>query len=343
MSVLDDLKMIHERDAQDALGVAENQWQQLLHNFELPDIEGDFKNVVYAGMGGSSLSAWLSQAWPGHSLPFEVCKTYDIPQYVSEKTLFIASSFSGNTEETLSALAQAEGKAAKIVVISSGGKLAEIAKEKQYPLALLPQISQPRYATLAILKALVVILVAAGSCDQSKINELETYAKELEPLLKTYRADVPTENNPAKQLALELAGSSPVIYASSLFAGVAYKWKISINENAKNVAWYGVYPEFNHNEFLGWSSHPVDKPYKVVNLISNLDHPQIQKRFEVTEKMLSGKKPSAEVVNLQGESMLQQMIYGTTFGDFVSLYLALLNGLNPSPVDLIEKLKAELA
>lgn len=343
MSILDDLKMIHERDAQDALGVAEGQWQQLLHNFDIPAIEGDFNNIVYAGMGGSSLSASLSQTWPGHKLPFEICRTYDIPAYVGEKTLFIAASFSGSTEETLSALAQAEAKGATIVCISSGGKLSEIAEAKSYPLAKLPAISQPRYATLAILKAIVQIMIATGQCDASKATDLENLAKELEPNLKKFRADVPTDQNPAKQLALELAGSSPVIYSSSLFAGVAYKWKISINENAKNVAWYGIYPEFNHNEFLGWSSHPIDKPYKIINLISSFDHPQIKKRFEITERMLSGKKPSAEVVNLQGDTILSQMIYGTTFGDFVSLYLALINGLNPSPVDLIQKLKAELA
>ncbi len=343
MSVLDDLKMIHERDAQDALGVAENQWQQLLHNYDIPVIEGDFSNIVYAGMGGSALGALLVQTWPGVNLPFEVCRNYDIPEYVGPKTLFFAASFSGNTEETLNCLAQAEQKGAKIVVLASGGTLAQIAEEKGYVFARLPVITQPRYGALYVLRAILDVFEASGFVNSEKIDELEEVAKNLELILRQYRADVPTDQNPAKQLALELAGSSPVIYSSSLFAGVAYKWKISINENAKNIAWYGIYPEFNHNEFLGWSSHPVDKPYKVVNLVSSLDHPQIQKRFDVTEKMLSGKKPAAEVVNLQGSTVLEQMVYGTTFGDFVSLYLALLNGLNPSPVDLIQKLKAELA
>lgn len=342
MSALDDLKMIHDRDAQDALGIAEKQWRQLQENYNLPKIEGHFSNIVYAGMGGSSLSAWLAQTWPGISLPYEICRTYNIPKYVDEKTLFICCSFSGSTEETLSALAEAEAKNARIVVITSGGKLEEVARAKSYPLAKLPEISQPRYASLAILKALVEVLIAAGLQDVSKKVELEELAKQLEPQLKLYRADVPTDQNPAKQLALELAGSTPVVYASTLLGGVAYKWKISLNENAKNVAWYGIYPEFNHNEFLGWSSHPVDKPYKIINLISSFDHPQIKKRFEVSERMLSGKKPAAHNVDLRGETLLQQMIYGTTFGDFVSLYLALLNGLNPSPVDLIQKLKAEL-
>lgn len=167
-------------------------------------------------------------------------------------------------------------------------------------------------------------------------------ADKLKPALEIFRPDVPTDKNPAKQLALELMGSSVVVYASSLFFPVAYKWKISINENAKNIAWCDAYPEFNHNEFLGWTSHPVDKPYKVVDLRSSFDHPQITKRFEITDRMLSGKRPSAHIVQLNGDSVLEQMLYGTAFGDFVSLYLALLNGLNPTPVELISKLKAEL-
>ncbi|MCA9330394.1 SIS domain-containing protein, partial [Candidatus Saccharibacteria bacterium] len=217
MSVLDDLKMIHERDAQDALGVALNQWQQLKETYNLPQIEGHFDNIVYAGMGGSSLSASLSQTWPGHKLPFEVCRTYDIPSYVTNRTFFICCSFSGNTEETLSALAQAEAKNAVIVVITNGGKLAEIAQTKGYPLAKLPNIPQPRYATLAILKAVVEALAAASLCDSSCVTDLEDYAEELKTQLDKYRPDVPTASNPTKQLAQELVGSSVVVYASSLF------------------------------------------------------------------------------------------------------------------------------
>lgn len=343
MSALDDLKMIHERDAQDALGVAGHQWEQLLHEFDIPESNVEISNIVYAGMGGSSLSALLSKTWPGYDRPFEVCRDYSIPSYVGPKTLFIAASFSGNTEETLSALAEAEAKGAVIAVIASGGTLAEIAKDKGYPLALLPPISQPRYATLCIWKALTQVLAAYGLTDPANKTLLEEHAHQLEKILQNYKADVPTEQNPAKQLALGLMGSSPVVYASSQFFPVAYKWKISFNENAKNVAWAGEYPEFNHNEFLGWSSHPVDKPYKVIDLRSSLDHPQVKKRFEISDRLLSGKRPAAQVVELQGDTVLEQMLYGTTFGDFVSLYLALLNGLNPSPVDLIEKMKAELA
>lgn len=139
--MLDDLKYIHEKDAQDALGIAERQWQQLEYEFAVDfGNVGDktYDNVVLGGMGGSALAALIGTTWPGLSVPFQIVRDYDIPEYVSEKTLFIASSYSGNTEETLSALEQAEAKNATVVVIAYGGKLEEIAAQKQYPFLKLP-------------------------------------------------------------------------------------------------------------------------------------------------------------------------------------------------------------
>src|SRR3989344_6803304 len=127
--MLDDLKFIHQRDGQDALGIAQRQLQQLEHPFEIKGddlLATDIQNVVYAGMGGSALAALLAKSWPGCKLAFEVCRQYQIPAYVSSNTLFIAASYSGNTEEALEALATAEAKSARIVVIASGGKLQEI-------------------------------------------------------------------------------------------------------------------------------------------------------------------------------------------------------------------------
>ena len=121
---------------------------------------------------------------------------------------------------------------------------------------------------------------------------------------------------------------------------LAYKWKISFNENAKNIAWCNQLPEFNHNEFMGWSSHPVDKPYKVIDLRSSLEHERVQRRFEVSDRLLSGKRPAAHVVQVQGETLLEQMV-GLWLGICDALY-GNRNGLNPSPVTLIEKFKKEL-
>lgn len=339
--MLDDLKYIHQRDGQDALGIAERQAGQLEHKFEVPKIEGDFQNIVFAGMGGSALPALISTSWPGHKVPFEICRNYNIPSYVSNKTLFIAASYSGNTEETLSALAEAEAKGAAIAVFSSGGQLEEIASQKGYPFVKIPKAEQPRYAVFYMLVALINILQSAGLQDDVSA-QLADGATFLREAVKDWVATVPTDKNPAKKLAMEAAGKSGVIYAGPLLAPAAYKWKISFNENAKNVAWWGVYPEFNHNEFIGWSSHPTQKPYTVIDLRSNLEHPRIQKRFELSDRLLSGQRPAAQAVEVQGENILEQLLWAIAFGDFVTIYLAMLNGVNPAPVDLVEKFKKEL-
>jgi glucose/mannose-6-phosphate isomerase len=342
--MLDDLKLIHERDAQDTLGIAEKTWQQLGADFVFePAFQraNDILNVVYGGMGGSALAALLAQSWPGLSVPFEVVRNYDIPEYVGDKTLFIACSYSGNTEETVEAIHQAAAKGAQIAVIAGGGKLVDIAREKGYPLTLLPKVEQPRYAVFSNLKALACLLDQAGLLNED-ISELTTAGEFLRDKVQAWLPTVPTDNNPAKQLAQECIGKSVVIYGGPKFAPAAYKWKISFNENAKQVAWWGQYPEFNHNEFIGWSKQPVDKPYTVIDLRSSLEHPQVQKRFEVSERLLSGMRPAPIVVQAEGETLLEQLVWVVNLGDFVTLYTGILNGLNPAPVDLVEKFKKEL-
>ncbi len=343
--MLDDLKIIDDKDSEDTLGIVARQWQQLDHEFGEINIDGqNIENIVYSGMGGSALAALVSYSWPGYSVPFEVVRNYDIPRYVSNKTLFIASSYSGNTEETLSALNQAEQKGAKICIIAFDGKLSQIAKEKNYPLASIPDVNQPRYAVLANLKALVTILGSAGQIDgQKAIKELDRTKQFLQQQANKWQATVPTSENLAKKIAIEAAGKSVVIYAGPKLSPAAYKWKISFNENAKQIAWWNQYSEFNHNEFMGWSEQPPIKPYLVVDLRSNLEHPQIQKRFELSAKLLSGKRPDPIVVNVEGESLIEQILYASMLGDFTSIYSAILSGINPAPVDLIEKFKKELA
>ncbi|HEX5395060.1 MAG TPA: bifunctional phosphoglucose/phosphomannose isomerase [Candidatus Saccharimonadales bacterium] len=344
--MLDDLKFIHHRDGQDALGIAEKQYQQLLHsfdtaNFHLPTTS--YQNVVFAGMGGSALAALVAKVWPGCKVPYEVCRQYVAPGYVSAGTLFIAGSYSGNTEETLAALADAEAKGAQIAVIAGGGKLKEIAVQKNYPFLVLPDTSQPRYSVMAGLKALTLLLETANLTAQTRTAEaMGQAAGFLQHSSGAWLPAVPSSQNPAKKLALELAGKSPVVYAGPLLATAAYKWKISFNENAKNVAWWNELPEFDHNELIGWSSHPTSKPYEVIELRSNLEHPRVQKRFAIGEKVLSGLRPAPNVVQVQGDNPLEQLLWAINFGDFVSIYLALLNNVNPTPVELVEKFKSEL-
>lgn len=342
--MLDDLKYLHDHDKADALGDVEKQYQQLLQPFD--DVfqdQIDVDNIVYAGMGGSALAALLSQTWPGHSKPFEVVRGYDIPDYVGERTYFIAASYSGNTEETLSALEQAEAKGAQIAVISGGGKLADIAREKNYPFALLPKATQPRYAALYNLKAMVVLLDQAGLlANANAVSEIEAAAAFLQTAVEPWLPTVPAASNQAKQIALDVIGKSAVIYAGSKLWPAAYKWKIGFNENAKHVAWWNQYPEFNHNEFMGWAEQPIDKPYAVIDLRSNLEHPRVQQRFEVSERLLSGRRPAPIVVDVKGDTLLEQLLWSVALGDFVSIYTALASGINPGTSDFVEKFKQEL-
>ena len=341
--MLDDLKYIHTKDSSGALQVASHVAEQLRRKFEPVKLNKDVDNVVYAAMGGSALAARLSVTWPKYKVPFEIVTDYHIPAYANEKTLVIAASYSGNTEETISAFHEAIKAKTELVVIAGGGKLQELAKEYNVPFILLPSASQPRFAALYCFKALIDILESVGFVHTKDMDtELFAAADFLDESIKNWVADVPVLKNPAKQLALEIAGTSPVIYAGTTLWPAAYKWKISFNENAKNVAWCNSYPEFCHNEFIGWASHPVEKPYSIIDLRSNFDNERIIKRFNIVDKLLSGKRPAAHVVDAQGDTVLKQLVWTIVFGDFVSLYVALLNGVDPTPVVLVEKLKEEL-
>ncbi len=341
--MLDDLKMIHDRDAEDTLGIAEKQWQQLQYTFDvqLPEF-GEIHNIVVAGMGGSAWPALYLNSWPRTSVPLEVVRDYNLPAYVGPHSLVISSSYSGNTEETLSALHDAEARGAKSVVMTAGGKLADYAGTKALPLYLIPGGIQPRMSSFYFLAALTQLLEPLGLIPQGSVVELAATGDWLKDQTADWRPEVATAQNPTKQLAQELMGRSVVIYSGPKMFPAANKWKICCNENAKNVAWVNQYPEFNHNEFIGWSSHPVDKPYAVVEIRSNLEHERVQKRFEISERLLSGRRPSPNVVTPPGDTILRQLLWASNYGDFVTLYLALLNGLNPAPVELVERLKAEL-
>jgi glucose/mannose-6-phosphate isomerase len=340
--MLDDLQKIHERDPQDALGIAEKQWQQLEIDFPLSTEPRQFANVVLAGMGGSALSATVAQSWPGLDIPFVIVRDYDIPSYVGADTLFIASSYSGNTEETVSALQQAEQTGATIVVVASGGKLEQMAADKGYPFLKLPGGFQPRHVVFASLKALLVIFDAFG-LTQGKAAELAGMSSKLQQYIAKWVPTVATKDNLAKEIAQECMGKSVVVYAGPKLTSAAYKWKISFNENAKQIAWWNQFPEFNHNEFMGWTEQPEQKPYAVIELRSQLDHPQVQKRFEISDRLLSGRRPAPIVVQAEGDTLLEQLLSVVALGDFVTLYTALLGNINPTPVALIEKLKSELA
>lgn len=342
--MLDDLKYIHSKDTEDALGVAQNQWEQLLIDVS-PSKKLDFsevRNVVLAGMGGSALPGVFFTSWPALSVPFEISRGYTLPSYVNNNTLVISSSYSGNTEESLEALEAARTRGAQIVVVAAGGNLAAKALEYDLPLITIPAGKQPRMATFGFIKAFLSILEAANIVPSDSSKELISHSEWLKSEYAAFAADVPTNSNAAKSLAHELAGKTVIVYSGPKLWPAANKFKICINENSKNTAWANQYPEFNHNEFIGWTSHPVEKPFAIVEIRSDLEHERIQKRFEATERLLSGKRPHPFVIKPKGETLIAQLLWTVGFADLTSIYLSLLNGLDPTPVDLVEKLKAEL-
>jgi len=343
---LDNENILAQRDPGGALRVAAEQFTQASFDAAVLNNENDGReitSVVVTGMGGSALAALLAKVWLKNdiTIPFEVIRGYDLPSYVSDHTLVIASSYSGNTEETVSALGQASNKGAQIGVIASGGKLVEIAEGSDIAHVTLPSGLQPRMAVIYNLRALLALLENFAIV-QGKSDEIEDLTQWLGQQSTAWAPNVPSEHNYAKQLAQMAVGKTPVFYGGALTSPVAYKWKISWNENAKNVSFWNEYPEFNHNEFMGWASHPIEKPFAVFDLVSSFEHPQILRRFEISDRLLSGKRPKSTVVNLVGDSLIAQLLWGSILADYVSIYVAVLNGVDPTPVDLIEKLKKEL-
>ncbi len=346
MDILDKPQVIAQRDPDHAVDVIAREWEQVALDLVIeqkPSTPPTITKLVVAGMGGSALAADMAKDWLELAIPFEVVKGYDLPTYVDASTLVIASSFSGNTEETLSALEQAREKGAQVTVIAKGGKLLDAATQEGLPYVQMQWDYQPRMGMFINLNALVRLLALYGVVGSERSAELADLSQWLGSESKQWEQSVASDQNLAKQLAGLTAGKIPMIYAGNHIRSVAYKWKISFNENSKNVAFWNEVPEFNHNEFIGWASHPVEKPFAVIDLRSSFDHPRITKRFETSDRLLSGLRPAAKTIELQGESRLAQMLWGATLADFVSVYLGILNGVDPMKVELVEKLKTELS
>ncbi len=303
------------------------------------------QSVVLAGLGGSAIGGDVVRSIVGDRLrvPFLVNRDYGLPAFVGPKVPVIASSYSGNTEETLSACRQAQGMRAPIICITSGGQLAELAQRDGWPLVLIPSGLQPRaalgYSTLAVLGCLRSLGLLADMA-----ADIEETAGILDQLVARYGGPVPTESNTAKRMAVSIHGSIAAIYSSAgILDAAAVRWRAQIEENAKNLAFHHLLPEMNHNELVGWElPGAILRQIVVIMLRDRDEHPQVQKRFELTREILSAKAGALHQVWSQGESRLARIFSVMFTGDFVSLYLAGLNGVDPTPVKVIESLKRKL-
>lgn len=301
------------------------------------------KNIVFTGMGGSALGSEIIKNWLGHrlSVPLVISKGYHLPGFVDEHSLVVVSSYSGNTEETLSSLDQAEKLNAQIAVMSAGGKLLELAQQKNYLTLKLPQVSQPRFSALAATRAVGCLLGdmgLAGAIDLRR--ETLTAADFLDEEKSSWSLDKMGDNQ-ARQIALKLKDKIAIIYAGPALAAASYKWKIDINENAKQMAFANVFPELNHNEYQGWI-FPESKHVATVNLQSSFDFNRIKKRMQVTKQIIARHDYTPIEVIARGQTLLEQLLWTIMLGDYVSAYLGILNAIDPTPVKLVEELKQKL-
>ena len=331
-------------------GMMKEAWQ-LGKEFSLPsELTSSpgvkLKNLVILGMGGSAISGDLLANYLADeiSIPILVIRGYELPKYVDENTLVLAISYSGNTEETITALEKAVKVKAKIMAISSGGKFAELAQKYDFPLLKVPAGIQPRAAIAYLFFPLLIILEKMGLIKE-KVGELEETLDILEDLSQQYAGQNPLAQNLAKKIALKLYQHIPLIYGSEgILEGVARRWKTQINENSKWPCFWSVFSELNHNEIVGYEvDNRINQLVKIVYLEDEKGPKRIEQRREITRKILEKKVAGFINVQTSGKSKLARMFSLIYLGDMVSYYLAILNQVNPSTVACIEDLKKELA
>jgi glucose/mannose-6-phosphate isomerase len=348
---LDDWARFREIDPDDMLSrIAElpqqcgDAWANV-QSLELPPEYRQVNKIVVLGMGGSAIGGDLLRALvePECALPIAINRDYTVPAFVNAEALVVASSYSGNTEETLAALEVARGKGAALLAITTDGKLARRARELGVPLLTFSYRSQPRAALGYSLVSLVGIVQKLGFIGD-KTTDLEEAIAVMEALQGEVGEAVPLSRNPAKQLAKRFYRHLPVVYGSGHLAEVAHRWKTQFNENAKAWSFFEALPELNHNAVVGYQfSEELAEGIVVVMLVSSLDHPRNKARFQVTQEILAKRGIAYETIEARGESPLAQMLSAIHFGDYVSYYLALLYEVDPSPVKVIDYLKGRLA
>ena len=307
---------------------------------------GIIKNMVISGLGGSAIGGDIFRSYLSDSVgfPIMVNRNYTLPKFVGSETLVVASSYSGNTEETLSAYKYAVESGAKVVAITSGGTLAKLAKEDNVPTLVIPGGLQPRaalgysfFGLLAWFSKLGIIpnqdesISATGAVVKKVINE--------------YKQSVSTNSNPAKQLALSMFDRYVYVYASQdRFDVVALRWRGQMNENGKVPASSNVVPELCHNEIVGWvKSADILGRSIVIYLRDKEDHPRISLRFDAIKPLLEEKGAEIHEIHSEGDNVLARIFSLIILGDIVSVYVALKQEIDPTPVEPIVKLKEELA
>lgn len=302
--------------------------------FQAPDI--DWRHIVVSGLGGSGIGGTIVQNYltPTLAIPFVVNKTYDLPAFVGECSLVIICSYSGNTEETISAFQQALERKSYVVCITSGGRIEEMAKADKLPYFKIPGGMPPRACLGYSLVQVLFALCYAGLIKDTFVSEINmaiTLLTEQQNNLKHI----------ATKLAQKAYGKLPVIYAGCEMEGVAVRWRQQINENSKLTAWENVVPEMNHNELVGWKD--IDEHKAVFFLHSDSNHPKVKTRMGINKTIINRCTDTVLDVTAIGNSYWEQAFSLIHIGDWLSWYLADLRQVDATEVEVIDYLKNELA
>ena len=299
--------------------------------------------LVAVGMGGSAAGARLAVAAIGPRLqrPFVVADGYSLPGWAGPSTLVLASSYSGNTEETLAAYDEARARSAPRLVATTGGGLAERARRDGVPVVPIPGGFQPRAAIGYSLVSALEAAVLAGAAPSLR-DEIEAAADLVEELAAEWGPDGPDDSE-AKTLARALHGSVPVIAGADLAAAAAYRWKCEFNENAGIPAFASVLPEADHNEVVGWDAARELASFSYVSLEDPEAHPRIALRNELTAQSASAGAAPVLRVRARGTSRVERLVSLVLLGDVVSIYVAVLRGADPVEIAAIDTLKERLS
>ena len=312
----------------------------------VPASAQNFQNIVVLGMGGSAIGGDLLSDYLADelSIPIVVIRGYDIPKFVDENSLVFAVSYSGNTEETLSALKRCLEAKARIIALTSGGKLAVLAQENNFPVIKVPAGIQPRAAISYLFFPILKALERLG-LTKERNEEIEETHNILQELSREYGAKSPLNNNLAKKVALGLYQHLPLVYGSEgLLEAVAMRWKTQINENSKWPCFWNVFPELDHNEIVGYEiENKINRQVKIVYLQDTEGLLRVEQRREITRKIIEDKVAEFIICPTRGKGKMSRMFSLIFLGDLASYYLAILNQVDPSPVVCIEDLKKELA
>lgn len=305
-------------------------------NYKFIASKKDFNNVVLTGLGGSGIGGSIIQNYVFDKLatPFIVNKDYFLPAFISNKSLVIVSSYSGNTEETVAALEHAIKMKATVVCITSGGKIAEIARKKKIDCILLPAGMPPR---ACIGYSMVQVLFTLQHFALLKENN----AKDIKAAIKLLDTETKDIQKKAKAIAKKLINKTPVIYSAADMEGVAVRFRQQINENGKMLCWHHAIPEMNHNELVGWRDKDASKV--VVLLRNEDDYDRVQLRMEINKKVFKKYTPNIIEIYSKGKSYWERVFYLIHLTDWVSVELADLHNVDATEVKVIDFLKGELA